>query len=328
MLLVLLPWFKLLNCYIALLLNCFIANLFIFAVFHEFTPLVEGLSLDEAFLDVTRSQQLLGTPLEQARKLKARIRQRTGLNASVGIAEVKFAAKIASDLGKPDGLVEVPAGGTRAFLAPLPVSRLWGVGPRTEEVLARLGLRRIADVAAADRSWLEHHLGSTGPWLHDLARGIDLREVEPDREAKSVGAEETFEEDIVDPEDLLPILLGQAVRIAARLRRVGTKAACVSLKIKYADFQVVSRQEQLEARTDDAGEIYRAAARLLGRVDLRPIRLTGVHASGLGPDQEQLGLFDRRQRDKQSKLNKSLDAINAKFGTHAIVPADTLQKKK
>ncbi|HUC07054.1 MAG TPA: DNA polymerase IV, partial [Solirubrobacterales bacterium] len=167
----------------------------VFAAFHEFTPLVEGLSLDEAFLDITRSQQLLGTPVEQAKKLKARIREKTGLTASVGIAEVKFAAKIASDLSKPDGLLEVPAGQTQQFLAPLPVSRLWGVGPRTEEVMTRLGLRKIGDVAAADREWLERHLGANGPWLHDLARGIDPRDVEPDREAKSIGAEETFEED-------------------------------------------------------------------------------------------------------------------------------------
>jgi DNA polymerase-4 len=300
----------------------------VFKVFNEFTPLVEGLSLDEAFLDVTRSQQLLGTPVEQAKKLKARVREETKLTASVGIAEVKFAAKIASDLSKPDGLLEVPAGGTRDFLAPLPVSRLWGVGPRTEEVLAKLGLRKIADVAASEVDWLERHLGSAGPWLHDLANGIDPREVEPDREAKSVGAEETFDEDLSDPEDLLPVLHGQAVRVAARLRRSGLKAACVSIKIKYADFRVVTRQEQLEERTDDGGEIYRSAARLLSRVELRPIRLTGVHASSFAAGDEQLGLFDRPKSDKRDRLNKSLDAIAAKFGSSAVLPADLLPKKK
>jgi len=300
----------------------------VFAAFHEFTPLVEGLSLDEAFLDITRSQQLLGTPVEQARKLKARIREKTGLNASVGIAEVKFAAKIASDLSKPDGLLEVPAGKTRQFLAPLPVSKLWGVGPRTEEIMAKLGLRKIGDVADADRGWLERHLGSSGPWLHDLARGIDDREVEPDREAKSVGAEETFEEDLEELDDLLPIIHGEAVRIAARLRRGGVKAGCISLKVKYADFQVISRQEQLPMRSDDAGELYRSAARLLGRVELRPIRLLGVHASALGEAEEQLGLFDRGKRDKQARLNRSLDAINEKFGHNAVLPADLLPKKR
>ena len=299
----------------------------VFASFHEFTPLVEGLSLDEAFLDVTRSQQLLGSPRVQALALKRRIRERTGLNASVGIAEMKFAAKIASDLSKPDGLLEVPPGTTRAFLAPLPVSRLWGVGPRTEEVLARLGLRKIADVAAAGPDRLERALGAGGLHLYQLSQGIDPREVEPDREAKSVGAEETFEDDLGDLEDLLPLLHGQALRVAARLRRAGLKAGCVSLKVKYADFRIVSRQEQLEARSDDAGEIYRSAARLLGSVELRPMRLTGVHASDLHQGAGQLGLFAQPKRARQDKLNKSLDAIAEKFGIDAIVPADVLVKK-
>jgi DNA polymerase-4 len=300
----------------------------VFAVFHELTPLVEGLSLDEAFLDVTRSQQLFGSPVDQARKLKARIREATQLTASVGIAEVKFAAKVASDLSKPDGLLEVPRGGVSAFLAPLPVSRLWGVGPRTEEILSRLGLRKIGDVALADPSWLERELGSSGAHLVELSRGIDPREVEPDREAKSVGAEETFEEDLEELEDLLPILHGQALRVAARLRRAGLKCGCVSLKVKFADFRVVSRQEQLPARTDDAGEIYRAAARQLGRVELRPIRLTGVHAQDLGAEAAQLGLFDRKQNDRTAKLNKSLDAIAARFGPSAVIPADVLGNKR
>ena len=168
----------------------------VFAIFHAFTPEVEGLSLDEAFLDVTRSIALHGAAVEQAGRIKERVRGELGLTASVGIAEVKFAAKIASDLRKPDGLVVVPEGGVREFLAPLPVSRLWGVGPKTEQVLLARGLRRIGDVAASDRDQLERELGSIGPWLHDLANGIDERAVEPDREAKSIGAEETFEEDL------------------------------------------------------------------------------------------------------------------------------------
>ncbi len=299
----------------------------VFAAFHEFTPLVEGLSLDEAFLDVTRSQQLLGTPREQGVALKARIRETTRLTASVGIAEVKFAAKIASDLGKPDGLVEVAPGTTRQFLAELPVSRLWGVGPRTEEVLARLGLRKIKDVAVAELAWLVRELGSSGAHLHALSLGVDPREVEPDREAKSVGAEETFEEDLTEVEDLLPILHGQALRVAGRLRRAGLKAGSVSLKIKYADFRVISRQETLASKSDDTGEIYRAAARLLGRVELRPIRLTGVHAGGLDERASQLGLFEQPKRERQARLNKSLDAITEKFGANAILPADLLPRK-
>ncbi len=304
-----------------------LASELVFGVFHEFTPLVEGLSLDEAFLDVTRSQQLFGSPREQAQKLKAKIRERTQLTASVGIADVKFAAKIASDLSKPDGLLEVPPGGTREFLAPLPVSRLWGVGPRTDEVLARFGLRKIADVAREDRDRLERELGSIGPWLHDLANGVDPREVEPDREAKSIGAEETFDDDLSDREDLLPILHGQALRVAARLRRAKLTCGAVSLKVKYSDFRVISRQEQLPSRSNDAGELYRSAARLLERVELRPIRLTGVHAHDLSTGGGQIGLFERKSKEKQARLNRSLDAIAEKFGSSAVLPADVLGKK-
>ncbi len=298
----------------------------IFSIFQTFTPDVEGLSLDEAFLDVTRSQTLLGPAPQQARDIKARIRETTQLTASVGISEVKFAAKIASDLCKPDGLLEVPRGQVAEFLAPLPASRLWGVGPRTEEQLQRLGLRRIGDVARADRSYLEAQLGSTGPWLHDLANGVDAREVEPDRDAKSIGAEETFEDDLTG-EDLHPFIHEQALRVGARLRRANVKARSVHLKVKYADFRIVTRQETLPVPTDDSAEIYRVALRLLGKVEAHPIRLTGVHAGELGTVAPQLGLFDAG-RDKRDRLNRSLDAIAEKFGEDAVLPADLLHARK
>ena len=300
----------------------------VFEVFHSFTPEVEGLSLDEAFLDVTRSVTLLGAPIDQARAIKARIRERTQLTASVGIAEVKFAAKIASDLCKPDGLLVVPLGQVRDFLAPLAASKLWGVGPRTDELLKRLGLRKIGDVARADRSFLELQLGSTGPWLHDLANGIDPRQVEPDLAAKSIGAEETFEEDLLG-EDLHPFIHEQALRVAARLRRSGAKARTVHLKVKYGDFQIATRQETLPSPTDDGTEIYRTALRLLEKIDRdRPVRLTGVHAGDLGDAPPQLGLFDRPRDDRRTRLNRSLDAIAEKFGERAVLPADLLGKKR
>jgi DNA polymerase-4 len=298
----------------------------VFEVFHSFTPEVEGLSLDEAFLDVTRSQALLGSPREQARRIKDLIRERTRLTASVGIAEVKFAAKIASELCKPDGLLEVPAGQVREFLAPLPASRLWGVGPRTDEQLQRMGLRKIGEVASADRAYLEAQLGSNGPWLHDLANGIDPRGVEPDVEAKSVGAEETFEDDL-SGEELLPFIHEQALRVGARLRRAGLKARSVHLKVKYADFRVVTRQETLGMPTDDSAEIFQVAVRLLGKVEPHPIRLTGVHAGDLGEAQSQLGLFDAG-RKKRERLNRSLDAIAEKFGSAAVLPADLIAARK
>jgi DNA polymerase-4 len=306
----------------------------VFEVFHSFTPEVEGLSLDEAFLDVTRSQSLLGAPVEQARAIKRRIREQTGLTASVGISEVKFAAKIASDLCKPDGLLEVPRGQVRDFLAPLPASKLWGVGPRTDKLLKACGLRKIGEVACADAAFLEARLGSIGPWLHDLANGIDPRDVEPDTAAKSVGAEETFENDL-EGEELLPFIHEQALRVAARLRRAKLKARTVQLKVKYADFRTVTRQETLASPTDDGAEIYRTASRLLEKTEARPVRLTGVHAGDFGAEvAPQLGLFDQARtseqadRNRRERLNRSLDAIAAKFGDAAVVPADLLTVKK
>jgi DNA polymerase-4 len=298
----------------------------VFEVFHSFTPEVEGLSLDEAFLDVTRSQALLGSARRQAEVIKARIREATRLTASVGIAEVKFAAKIASDLCKPDGLLEVPAGQVREFLAPLPASRLWGVGPRTDEHLKRLGLGRIGDVASADAAYLEAQLGSMGPWLHDLANGIDPRAVEPDAQAKSIGAEETFDGDL-EGDDLLPFIHEQALRVGARLRRAGVRARSVHLKVKYADFRIVTRQETLPLPTDDSAEIFRVAVRLLGKVEAHPVRLTGVHAAELSTAAPQLGLFDG-DRKKRDRLNRSIDAIEEKFGSGAILPADLLEARK
>jgi len=306
----------------------------VFEVFHSFTPEVEGLSLDEAFLDVTRSQSLLGAPIEQARDIKRRINEVTKLTASVGISEVKFAAKIASDLCKPDGLLEVPRGQVREFLAPLAASKLWGVGPRTDELLKSCGLRKIGEVAGADPAFLQARLGSIGPWLHDLANGIDPRNVEPDTAAKSVGAEETFENDL-EGEELLPFIHEQALRVAARLRRAKLKARTVQLKVKYADFHTITRQETLPVPTDDGKELYLVASRLLQKVEARPIRLTGVHAGDFGVEiAPQLGLFDhgkqgvQADRKKRERLNQSLDAIAAKFGDAAVVPADLLPVKK
>ena len=293
----------------------------VFAIFHEFTPEVEGLSLDEAFLDVTRSIALFGSAEEQAAKIKARIRERLGLTASVGIAEVKFAAKVASDLRKPDGLVVVPQGGVAAFLAPLPVSRLWGVGPKTEKVVLALGLRTIGDVAKAEDAWLERELGSLGAWLSALARGIDPRPVEPDREAKSIGAEETFEEDL-EGEDLHPFLHGQALRVAARLRRAGVRARAIHLKVKSATFHTTTRQRTLPEPTDDGALIYTVVRELLTHVPPGRVRLTGVHASHLGA---QLPLPDGPS-GRRIRLNASIDRIHERFGPDALIPADLYEK--
>lgn len=294
----------------------------VFSLFESVTPLVEPLSLDEAFLDVTASLKLFGAPSDIARQLRERIAREVHLPASAGIAGVKFVAKIASDLAKPNGQREVPLEQTVAFLAPLPVARLWGVGPKTEETLHGHGLRTIGDVAARDPEWLERVLGSSGRALWELSQGRDDRDVIPDQQAKSIGAEDTFEEDLRGAEALQPHLHSQALRVGRRLRRAGLKARVVQLKVKFSNFELVTRRTTLEAPTDDGQSLYRAALDLLQRVPRgRPVRLTGVSAHEMGEGGAQLGLFDAGKKPVD-KLNAALDRIAEKFGAGAVMTAD------
>jgi DNA polymerase-4 len=293
----------------------------VFGIYRRYTPLVEPLSLDEAFLDVTASNALHGGGVVIAAAVKREVRAEVGLTVSAGVADVKLAAKIASDLGKPDGLVEVPAGETRAFLAPLPVSRLWGVGKVTEAALARVGVHRIGQLADAPEVVLAQVLGhGHARDLRALARGYDPREVLADEEAKSVGAEETFEADLRGRDALLPHLLAQSERVARRLREAGKKARTVTLKVKYADFTLATRRCTLPAASDDGKVLFEAARDQLERADLeRPVRLTGVSASGLDAVPEQLGLFDARaSAPRRAALNAAVDALNERFGAGAV----------
>ena len=291
----------------------------IFAILASVTPLIEPLSLDEAFLDVAASAQLFGAPAEIARMLRSRIAAEVGLPASAGIAAVKLVAKIASDMAKPNGQKEVPAGETQAFLAPLPVGRLWGVGRKTEAALHGLGLRTVGEVAAADPDWLDERL-SGGHDLWELARGIDPRPVVPDREAKSIGAEDTFEEDLAGPA-LLPYLHAQALRVGRRLRGAERKAAVLQLKLKLADFTLLTRQLTLADPTDDGQEIYRNVSDLLRAEKLRgKVRLTGVSAQALVGTGGQLSLFGTDRR--AGRLNRALDRIADKFGPGSVTTAD------
>ena len=297
----------------------------VFAVLERYTPLIEPLSLDEAFLDVTASRSLFGAPAEIARRLRQEIAAEVGLPASAGIASSKFVAKIASDLAKPDGQREVPAEETRTFLAGLPVSRLWGVGPKLEARLQSLGLRRVGDLAVRDPEWLVRQLGDVGAHLAALARGEDDRPVVPDRSSKSIGAEDTFEEDVDDPALLRPRVHAQALRVGRRLRRAGLRTRVVQLKLKMSDFTVQTRRCTLERATDDGQELYRHALELLERAPLpRPVRLTGVSAQELdGPADAQLALFGEAPR-RSDALNRALDAIGQRFGQGAVAPADVL----
>ena len=297
----------------------------VFGILERYTPLIEPLSLDEAFLDVTASQALFGRPSDIASRLRREIASEVGLPASAGIASSKFVAKIASDLAKPAGQREVPPGETREFLAGLPVARLWGVGPKLEAQLHRLGLRQVGDLASRDPEWLTARLGDLGAHLAALARGEDDRPVVPDRSAKSIGAEDTFEEDVSDLEVLRPRLHAQALRVARRLRRAGLRTRVVQLKLKLDDFTLQTRRCTLERPTDDGQELYRQALVLLERAPLqRPVRLTGVSAQELDQDGEaQLALFGEAPR-RSDALNRALDAIAERFGQGAVAPADVL----
>lgn len=294
----------------------------VFAIFRAVTPEVEPLSLDEAFLDVTRSRALFGSGETIARSIRARIAAEVGLPASAGIAAAKFVAKIASDLAKPNGQLVVPEAETRRFLAVLPVSRLWGVGPKTEARLGALGLRTLGDVAAARPEWLEAQLGDGGRHFWLLAQGIDDRSVEPDREAKSIGSEDTFERDVVDRERLLSSIHSQALRVARRLRAGGVRARTIVLKLKSADFRLTTRRVSLPEATDDGQAIFAAAELLLGDArSVGPVRLTGVAAMNLEAEPRQLSLLEPGGQKKQA-LNRTLDRIADRFGSAAIVTAD------
>ena len=290
------------------------------AIFERFTPLVEPLSLDEAFLDVTASRTLFGDGASIATTIRAEIERRLSLRASAGIATVKFVAKIASDFAKPNGQRAVSEGETKGFLATLGVGRLWGVGPKTEATLKRLGLYTVGDLAAADPERLERRLpGARHLW--ELSQGLDTREVVPDRVAKSIGAEDTFDEDL-DAGALEPHLHAQAERVARRLRRAGTQARVVQLKLKLSDFTLSTRRRTLDEPTDDGQTLYRAAAELLHRAHPpKRVRLTGVAAHELVAAGGQRVLFPAPPT-RAALLNAALDRIVDRFGGGAVKTAD------
>ncbi|MBA3451811.1 MAG: DNA polymerase IV, partial [Deltaproteobacteria bacterium] len=238
-----------------------------FQILGDFSPEVEGLSLDEAFLDVTASERLLGDGPTIAREIKRRVRAELSLVASVGVAPIKFAAKIASDIDKPDGLRVIAPDGVLSFLHPLPMTRLWGVGDATREILASMGLSTIGDVARYPENALVGRLGAvTGHHLAALARGEDHRPVISESDPVSVGHQETFDEDIDDKGELAVLLLEQADRVAVRLREAGLRARAVVLIIKYDDFRQITRRMTLEAPTSDGGVLSRTAIELLSKV--------------------------------------------------------------
>jgi DNA polymerase-4 len=301
----------------------------VMAIFRAITPDVEPLSLDEAFLDVTSSRALFGDGESIARAIKSDVLRELQLTASAGVAPCKFAAKVASDLGKPDGMVVVAPGEVAAFLAPLPVERMWGVGPKTAPRMRALGYSTIGDLARAGEASLERVLGSWGVVVAALACGADDRDVVPDGCARSIGAEETYDEDLVDEEAIARTLLDHAGRVARRLVRSGLGARTVAVKIKYDDFTLRTRRTTLPAPVQDTDTIHLTALQLLARVPLlgRRVRLTGVSVSGIVPGGPETTLFPDVQAEKRRKLEEVAAQIAERFGDETAVMRASLVGK-
>lgn len=290
-------------------------------VFEEFTPLVEPLSMDEAFLDVTDSQAAFGTGEEIARQLKARVRERTSLRVSVGVASSKFVAKVASDLDKPDGLVVVPPGEELGFLAPLPVKRLWGAGPVTQKKLQDLGLHHIGDLQKlSERRLVEAFGAASGAHFYRLSRGLDWREVESSRAARSISHEVTFEHDVTTRRECHRVLLEMSESVGRRLRRHGVMGRVVRIKVRFPPFVTKTRQAVLTAPSSDDCAIHEKAVKLFDRLvpDDRPVRLLGVGAADLIEEGTpvQRGLFEAAPRSR--RVADAMDSIRDRFGDDAI----------
>jgi DNA polymerase-4 len=310
----------------------------VMAIFESVTPLVEQLSIDEAFLDVRGARRRLGTGIDIARIVRARVCDEAGLVASVGVASTKFLAKLASDLSKPDGLLAVPPGTERDFLGSLPVSRLWGVGPATLSRLERMSVRTIGDVAALPESTLTATLGNAlGQRLGALARNDDPRAVVPQRAAKSIGAEETFAVDL-RTRDLCDREVVRLVdRVTARLRHAELRARTATLKIRYANFETLTRSRTLPTATDVSTVFLATARDLLDELDWgRGVRLLGVSLSGLTPvagSQRVLDLDDAGPRrgagvERRAAVERAVDAVRDRFGTRSVGPASLVDGQR
>ncbi len=295
----------------------------VFAVFDNFTPDVEPVSIDEAFLDITGSYHLFKTPYATGLRLKEQIKTRTGLTASAGIAPVKMVAKIASDYCKPDGLLEVKEGEVINFLSPLTIDRLWGVGPKTRQSLNRMGIQTIGDLARTPQERLQENFGEHGRHLYDLANGIDPREVVDDDEVKSISHEHTFDVDTHNREDIHAVLSSLSEKVSRRLRKTGLKGKTLTVKIRLTGFQTYTRAHSLNQRTNYTDVIYQNAKDIFHEfyTTARPgvrIRLLGVRVSNFHDPYVKESLFDDPAEDKMEDVHRAVDAIKDKFGEKAI----------
>ncbi|MFU8872533.1 DNA polymerase IV [Micromonospora sp. SL4-19] len=299
-------------------------------IFRDVTPLVEPLSLDEAFLDVAGARRLFGSPARIARLIRHRVAEEQSLTCSVGVASSKFVAKLGSTRAKPDGLLVVPAARVLDFLHPLPVAALWGVGERSAEALRRLGLNTVGDLAEAPVGMLRRAVGeASATHLHELAWGRDPRRVSPEHVEKSIGAEVTFDTDVTDPTEIRRALLALAEKVGTRLRAAGQVGRTVSLKVRFADFRTVNRSRTLTVPTDTAREMFDTAWTLwTALAPGEPVRLVGVRMEGLAaaeetPRQLTLGAPERGWREAEA----AADAAAARFGRSVIGPASLLRRR-
>lgn len=301
-------------------------------VLSEFSPIVEQASVDEAYLDGTGLERLFGPIDEVGRQIKARMQEVTGLTCSVGAAPVRFLAKIASDMDKPNGMYIIHPHEVEGFLATLPVKKIPGVGKKLVEILTRLRVQTCGDILKKPREYWEERLGKYGGALHDRARGIDPNGViASSGGAKSCSAENTFQEDTSDRTLLTRWLLAQSERVGADLRRHGYKGRTVTLKVKYADFKQITRSKSLDSRTDNTTDIFETACDLLKQVELRrAVRLIGVGVSNFDARTRQVTLFEEAPRAKEetSELDRAVDAVREKFGSRSVTRVDLLDFKK
>jgi DNA polymerase IV len=297
-------------------------------IFDSFTPLVEPISLDEAFLDVTGARKLLGTGREIAVEIRRQVEASEGITCSVGIAPSKFIAKLASGHCKPNGILEIPADRILNFLHPLPVNAIWGVGPKTAETLERLGLRTVADIANLPRATLIRALGqASGASLYELAWGRDYRDVTPNEPDKSISAAETFAQDIDDPEEILQEFLRLTEKAAARLRENNYYAKTISIKVRFADFSTISRSKTLPLPIDSTHEIYEIAKSLflalnLDRARLRLVGISLDNLSEAAPEQLLLGAREKGWREADS----AIDRAKLRFGGGSVRPGRLIRK--
>jgi DNA polymerase-4 len=293
----------------------------LFGILDQFSPLVQPLSIDEAFLDVTGLERAMGEGPTIARKLKQRVREELGLSASVGVAPNKFLAKLASDYQKPDGLTVITPEMIDSWLPSLPVGRIWGIGPRGAEALQARAIRTIADLRKQPFDWMRRHFGADAERIAQLALGQDERAVTSDAQAKSISQEQTFETDLIHPEQVRTIIGRQAEEVAFRLRRHGLFARTIGLKIRYGEFKTVTRSQTLSGpthRTDAIRQTARGLFEAWSAAGFQPVRLIGVAAKELGTTGGEAGLFTQTADEKQSRLDEALDRITTRYGRAVI----------